>query len=150
MISETVIVYSEIYSAKQPECYELECELICLKESLGNDPVANFRVSMEQTLHMKAKKTNPCSVDQTRQVGLTAFISLREGRLPTEFNERQARALMGIEHPALNSRGKVEARWALDKVARELGLEWEELVQRVEDIAREKRRVKELEAKLRA
>ena len=56
---------------------------------------------------------------------------------------------MGIEHPLLNTRGKVEARWALDRVAKELGLEWEELVNRIEEIARDKRRIKELESKIR-
>jgi hypothetical protein len=125
------------------ECYELEYELGGLKESLQCDPVANYRVNMEIKPHK-----NSGQIRRYKWVGLTAFISLREGRMPSEFNERQARVLMGIEHPALNSRGKVEARWALDRLAREFGLDWEELVNRIEDIAKVKRRIKELENKL--
>jgi hypothetical protein len=126
------------------ECYELEYELGGLKESLQCDPVANYRVNMEIKPHK-----NSGQIRRYKWVGLTAFISLREGHLPSVFNERQTSALMGIEHPALNARGKVDARWALDRVARELGLEWEELVNRIEDIAKVKRHIKELEDKLR-
>jgi hypothetical protein len=78
---------------------------------------------------------------------LTAFINPREGRLPEEFNERQARALMGVEHPVLNNRQKVDVRWALDMIAKELRLEPEELVNRIEHIAEVKRRVKEIKRK---
>jgi hypothetical protein len=139
-------IYIDIYqnaTLSPEEYYDLDCELAGLKESLRCDPVANYSVNMEITPGQGSGQ-----IHKYRWVGLTAFISLREGRFPSEFNERQARALMGIEHPALNSRGKVEARWALDRVAKELGFEWEELVNRIEDIAKVKRRIKELEDKL--
>ena len=55
---------------------------------------------------------------------------------------------MGVEYPALNARGKVEARWALDRLAREFGLDWEALINRIERVAMDKRRIKELEDKL--
>jgi N-acetylglucosamine kinase-like BadF-type ATPase len=55
---------------------------------------------------------------------------------------------MCIEHPTLNARGKVNACWALDRVSKELGLEWEELVNQIEHVAKTKRRIKELAAKL--
>lgn len=148
LANETVIFYSEIYGAKQQECFELECELICLKEYLGNDPVANFRISMEQTARIKSSEINCNSIPILKRVSLTAFINPREGRLPEEFNERQARALMGVEHPLLNHREKVDARWALDTIAKELRLEPEELINRIEHIAEVKRRVKEIQRKL--
>ena len=62
----------------------------------------------------------------------------------TLVNERQARVLMGIEHPALTVRGKIDACWALDIVSKELGLEWEALVNRIEYIAKTKKRIKYL------
>ena len=128
------------------KCYELECELICLKESLQCNRVATYRVTLELNPPAQRRKIRKHNYPATKQVGLTAFISLREGCFPSEFNERQA--LMGIEHPLLNARGKVEARWALDRVAKELGLEWEELVNQIELIAKVKQRIKGLEAKL--
>jgi hypothetical protein len=131
------------------KCYELECELICLKESLQCNRVATYRVTLELNPPSKRRKIRKHTYPPTKQVGLTEFISRWEGRMPLEFNERQTRALSGIEHPVLNSRGKVEARWALDRIAKELGLEWEELVNRIEEIARDKRRIKELESKIR-
>jgi hypothetical protein len=103
---------------------------------------------MEQTPHPKSRKMRKHKVPMTKQVGLTAFISLREDRFPYEFNERQARALMGIEHPKLNARGKVDACWALDRLAKELGLDWEELINKIENVARIKRRIKDLKNKL--
>jgi hypothetical protein len=125
------------------EYYDLECELAGLKESLVCDHVANYRVNMEIKPHK-----NSGQIRRYKWVGLTAFISLREWRLPSAFNERQARALMGVEYPALNARGKVEARWALDRLAREFGLDWEALINRIERVAMDKRRIKELEDKL--
>jgi hypothetical protein len=130
------------------KCYELECELICLKESLQCNRVATYRVTLELTPPAKRRKIRKHNYPATKQVGLTAFANPRDGQLPGEFNERQASALMGIEHPLLNARGKVEARWALDRVAKELGLEWEELVNQIELIAKVKQRIKGLEAKL--
>jgi len=127
----------------------LEYELAGLKESLQCDPVATYPVTMELTPHARQGKIRKHNYPATKQVGLTEFISRWEGRMPPEFNERQTRALTGIEHALLNVRGKVEARWALDRVAKELGLEWEELVNRIEEIARDKRRIKELESKIR-
>lgn len=83
----------------------------------------------------------------TKRVGLTAFINLREGSFLLELNEREARALMGIEHPIVSVRGKVDARWALDKASKDLGLDWETLVGKIEGIAKTKKRIKELRAK---
>jgi hypothetical protein len=48
----------------------------------------------------------------------------------------------------LNHREKVDARWALDTIAKELRLEPEELINRIEHIAEVKRRVKEIQRKL--
>jgi hypothetical protein len=42
----------------------------------------------------------------------------------------------------------VDARWALDTIAKELRLEPEELINRIEHIAEVKRRVKEIQRKL--
>ena len=142
----TVSIYLNIISPE--DYYDLECELAGLKESLQCDPAATYRVTMELTPHSKHAKIRKHNYPATKQVGLTAFANPRDGQLPGEFNERQASALMGIEHPLLNARGKVEARWALDRVAKELGLEWEELVNQIELIAKVKQRIKGLEAKL--
>ena len=142
----TVNIYLNIISPE--DYYDLECELAGLKESLQCDPVATYPVTMELTPRARQGKIRKHNYPATKQVGLTAFANPRDGQLPGEFNERQARALMGIEHPLLNARGKVEARWALDRVAKELGLEWEELVNQIELIAKVKQRIKGLEAKL--
>ena len=87
-------------------------------------------------------------VPMAKQVALTAFINLREGRLPSEFNERQARVLMGIEHPKLNNRGKVDKCWALDRLSKEFGLDYEVFADHIELIADTKKCVKELRMKL--
>ena len=142
----TVNIYLNIISPE--DYYDLECELAGLKESLQCNRVATYRVTLELNPPAQRRKIRKHNYPATKQVGLTAFANPRDGQLPGEFNERQARALMGIEHPLLNARGKVEARWALDRVAKELGLEWEELVNQIELIAKVKQRIKGLEAKL--
>ena len=140
--------YPQNRTISPEEYYNLEGELEALTVFLQSDPVANYRITMEQTPHPKSRKMSKRTVPMTKQVGLTAFISLREGCFPSEFNKRQARALMGIENPTLNARGKVDACWALDRLAKELGLDWEELVNQIEHVAKTKRRIKELAAKL--
>jgi hypothetical protein len=141
-----VNIYLNIISPE--DYYDLECELAGIEESLKCDPEATYRVTMELTPRAQQGKIRKHNYPPTKQVGLTEFISRQEERIPPEFNEQQASALMGIEHPLLNARGKVEARWALNRVAKELGLEWEELPRKIEHLAEVKRRVKEIQRKL--
>ena len=128
--------------------YNLEGELEALTVFLQNDPVANYRITMEQTVHPKSKKMRKRKSPLTKRVGLTSFINVKEGHFPSELNERQARVLMGIEHPKLNARGKINTCWALDRLSREFGFEWEELVNQIHYIAQVKRRIKKLKSKL--
>ena len=145
---ETTTNISKTGTISPEEYYNLEGELEAHIVFLESDPVANYRITMEQNPHTKSRKIRKHKVPMTKQVGLTAFISLREGCFPSEFNERQARALMGIEHPTLNARGKVDACWALDRLSKELGLEWEELVNKIENVSRIKQRIQDLKNKL--
>jgi len=148
MTSEmTTIMHFTAFSSSV-EYDQLAAELEVLTSFLQSDPVAILRIPMEQTVRIKSGKNACDGIQITKWVSLTAFINPREGRLPEEFNERQARALMGVEHPLLNHREKVDARWALDTIAKELRLEPEELINRIEHIAEVKRRVKEIQRKL--
>jgi hypothetical protein len=147
MTSEIITIIHFTAFPPSEEYDQLAAELEGLTSFLQSDPVANIRISMEQTVRIQSGKINCNSIPITKQVSLTAFINPREGRLPEEFNERQARALMGVEHPVLNNRQKVDVRWALDMIAKELRLEPEELVNRIEHIAEVKRRVKEIKRK---
>jgi hypothetical protein len=95
--------------AISPEQFDnLQGELEALTPFLQNDLVANYRITIGQTVHQKSKKWHKHKVPLTKQVGLTAFNNIIEGKFPSELNERQAGALMGIEHPVLNARGKVD------------------------------------------
>jgi|GEM_PF-6609407 hypothetical protein len=148
MTSEITTIMHFTAFISSEEFDQRAAELEVLTSFLQSDPVANFRISMEQTARIKSSEINCNSIPILKRVSLTAFINPREGRLPEEFNERQARALMGVEHPLLNHREKVDARWALDTIAKELRLEPEELINRIEHIAEVKRRVKEIQRKL--
>lgn len=148
LTNEVAMVINNSFIISPEEYYHLQGELEALTVVLQSDPVASYRITMEQTTRSKFRKISQLKVSMTKQVCLTAFISLKEGCFPSELNERQARTLMGIEKPTLNARGKVDTRWALDSISKELGLEWEELVGRIENIARIKKRMNELKVKL--
>jgi predicted transcriptional regulator len=148
MTSEiTTIMHFTVFISSE-EFDQLAAELEVLTSFLQSDPVAILRIPMEQTARIKSGEINCQSSPITKRVSLTAFINPREGRLPEEFNERQARALMGVDHPLLDHRGKVAVRWALDTMAKELRLELEGFINRIEHIAEVKRRVKEIQRKL--
>jgi hypothetical protein len=148
MANEIATIIPNAFTITSEEYYQLESELEALSIILQSDHVANYRVTMELTPHVKSGKIKERSIPPVKRVSLTAFINPREGCLPAEFNKRQTRALTGVEHPVLNAKGKVDARWALDRLATEFGMAWEELVNHIENIAMIKKRIKKLEVKL--
>ena len=62
------------------EYYNLEGELEALIVFLQSDPVANYRITMEQTPHLKSGQIRKCNIPLTKEVDLTAFISLEYAR----------------------------------------------------------------------
>jgi len=147
--AEETLIIPKTGALSAEEFHNLEGELAGFTDVLKSDPVASYRLNIEQSSHpLKSGQVSKRNVPLKKQVDLTAFISIREGSFPAELNEKQAQALMGIAHPMLNARGKVDACWALDRISKELGLEWEVLIKQIENIAKIKKQIKELKMRL--
>jgi hypothetical protein len=121
---EIVAIKEEIYNQLQPQVTN---DIQTMKEVLANDPVANYRITIGG-----------------KKVGLDSLISIREGSFPDYLTVKQAEALYpGHKFSNLTKEGKVARDAALDKVTKDLGMDYEAIINRIEQIRIEKRIIRE-------
>ncbi len=117
------------------EAYEAQAEITGLKVSHQTDPVATTRVKLAG-----------------RNVGLDAFISIKEQTFPEYFTVKQAQALypaLTVEsytQPGTPQFNKVPRDVALDDLTKKLNMTPDQIADRVMAIRQEKRMIKDLEA----
>ena len=140
----------EAREAAELEVYELEGEAVGLQESLRQDPVANYRVFIGQAPTGRKPKTGETFERKMAPMyrGLDWFISLREGRIPDYFTVKQAHLLnpprMSLTQQMART-GKVRAEAALEDIAKELGMEASELIERIEGLRPTRRQIESLQ-----
>ena len=121
------------------EAYEAQQEITGLEISHKTDPVAQTRVKLGN-----------------RNVGLDAFVSIREQDFPEYFTVKQATALRRGDVPVAGiiqtgrQQGKVPRDVALDELTKELNMTPDEIANRVMALRQEKRRIKDLQATIKA
>lgn len=118
---------------EQQAAYEARVTAEALKELHGVDPVASARFTMGK-----------------RQVGLDAFISIREQSFPEYFNVNQAKALFpGHDFSSFISQkypqGHVPKDVALDDLTKRFNMTPDEIANRVMQIRKEKAQIREAE-----
>lgn len=117
------------------QAYEAQEEITGLQVSHETDSVATARVKLAG-----------------KNVGLDAFISIKEQTFPKYFTVKQAQALypaLTVElytQPGTPQFNKVPRDVALDDLTKDFGMTPDEIADRVMAIRQEKRRIKELEA----
>jgi hypothetical protein len=121
---------------------ELQAELDAAQEWLGADPVAKH-TGKEVTYTRKGKKV-------TRKYKITSM--LVEGKMPETLTPQKARyLLMGreLKRGAFDKAGNVRWEYIIDELAEHFHMGEQELVNRIEQIARTERRVTELKSLVR-
>ena len=119
------------------KAYEAQAEIEGLKVTLETDPVATARFKLGG-----------------KNVGLDAFISIKEQQFPETFTVKQAEALFpGGNFARFGQKGlpnynKVPRDAALDDLTKRFGMTPDEIADRVMSIRQEKRKIKELESEI--
>ncbi len=115
--------------------YEAQAEVEGLKETLANDPMAQARFKIGG-----------------KSVGLDHFMSLREGGYPDYFTVKEAESLFpGGNFERFKQKGTpqynhVPRDAALDDLTKQFKMTPDEIANRVQQIRKEKARIKDLEA----